>query len=374
MTVADIAGFSSRQLTVLMTVDTVGGVWNYATRLCAALREVHFVWAQMGPPVWAEHRARIAMLPNVLLHESDYRLEWMADAADDLSASCRWLAELAQREAVDFVHVNGFAHARLDIEVPTLVVAHSDVLSWWQAVHGCAAPPQWDAYHRGVAAGLAAASRIVAPSAAALNDLTRHYPVPIQRTAVIANGIDASDYRALLKSPKILAAGRIWDEAKNLKILDAVAPSLDWPIEIAGDVDHPEGGKWSFQNVCLLGRLTAGQIAQHLASASIFVAPARYEPFGLAILEAAAAGCVLVLGDIPSLRENWDGAATFVPPDDVAALASALRHLIAHPGECARLAAAAHQHAQRFTIRRTAAAYRALYGELIRDAARLETA
>ena len=374
MTFADIAGFGSGKLTVLMTVDTVGGVWNYAERLCAALGEIRFVWGQMGPPVLAERRARIGRLPNVVLHESDYRLEWMADAAEDLSASRRWLAELAGREIVDLVHVNGFAHASLGIEVPSVVVAHSDVLSWWQAVHGCAAPPLWDAYRRRVAAGLAVASRIVTPSAAALGDLAKHYPVPIHRTAVIANGIDLADYIALAKTPKILAAGRIWDEAKNLGILDAVAPSLDWPIQITGDVNHPEGGKPRFDNVRLLGRLTAAQMAQQLASTSIFVASARYEPFGLAMLEAAAAGCALVLGDIPSLRENWDGTATFVPPDDVAALSSALRHLIAHSGERARLADAAHQRARRFTIRRTAAAYRALYGELFRDAARLETA
>jgi glycogen synthase len=374
MTVADLAGFSSTRLTVLMTVDTVGGVWNYAERLCAALGEIRFVWGQMGPPVLAEHRARIARLHNVVLRESDYRLEWMADAAEDFSASRGWLAELARCEVVDLVHVNGFAHARLGIEVPTVVVAHSDVLSWWQAVHGRAAPLQWDAYRRRVAAGLAAASRIVTPSAATLSDLGTQYPVPVERTAVIANGIDSTGYIVLPKTPKILAAGRIWDEAKNLGILDAVAPSLDWPIEIAGEVDHPEGGKPRFDNVRLLGRLTAAQMAQQLASASIFVAPARYEPFGLAILEAAAARCALVLGDIPSLRENWDGAATFVPPDDVAALSSALRHLIGHSGERARRADAAHQRAQRFTIRRTAAAYRALYGELVGDAARLETA
>jgi glycogen synthase len=374
MTVAHLAGFSATRLTVLMTVDTVGGVWNYAERLCAALGKIRFVWGQMGPPVLAEHRASIARLPNVVLHESDYRLEWMADAAEDLSASRGWLAELARREVVDLVHLNGFAHALLGIEVPSVVVAHSDVLSWWQAVHGCAAPPQWDTYHRRVAAGLAAASRIVAPSAAALRDLVTQYPVPVERTAIIANGIDPTDYRALPKGPKILAAGRIWDGAKNLGILDAVAPSLDWPIQIAGDVDHPEGGKPRFDNVCLLGRLTAAQMAQQLASASIFVAPARYEPFGLAILEAAAAGCALVLGDIPSLRENWDGAATFAPPDDVAALSSALRYLIADSGERARRADAAHQRAQRFTIRRTADLYRALYGELVGETARLETA
>ena len=39
---------------------------------------------------------------------------------------------------------------------------------------------------------------------------------------------------------------------------------------------------------------------------------ALYEPFGLAVLEAAQAGCALVLSDIPTFRELWDGAALFV--------------------------------------------------------------
>ena len=46
---------------------------------------------------------------------------------------------------------------------------------------------------------------------------------------------------------------------------------------------------------------------------------ARYEPFGLAVLEAAQAGCALVLSDIPTFRELWNGAAQFVPPGDDAA-------------------------------------------------------
>ena len=54
--------------------------------------------------------------------------------------------------------------------------------------------------------------------------------------------------------------------------------------------------------------------------AAIYALPARYEPFRLEVLEAAAPGCALVLGDIASLRELWDGAALFVAPDDDRAL------------------------------------------------------
>lgn len=61
--------------------------------------------------------------------------------------------------------------------------------------------------------------------------------------------------------------------------------------------------------------------------AAIFVAPAVYEPFGLTVLEAASAGCALVLADIPSFRELWQGAALFVPPNDRNALFDALQQM-----------------------------------------------
>jgi glycosyltransferase involved in cell wall biosynthesis len=64
-----------------------------------------------------------------------------------------------------------------------------------------------------------------------------------------------------------------------------------------------------------------------MARASIYALPARYEPFGLSALEAALSGCALVLGDIPSLREVWGEAATYVDPDDADALTAAIARL-----------------------------------------------
>ena len=73
-----------------------------------------------------------------------------------------------------------------------------------------------------------------------------------------------------------------------------------------------------------LGHLPQSKLQAWFERAAIFAAPARYEPFGLSILEAALAGCALVLGDIPSLRENWNDAALFVPPEDSRTLEAAL--------------------------------------------------
>ncbi|MGE3784704.1 MAG: glycosyltransferase family 4 protein, partial [Alphaproteobacteria bacterium] len=310
-------------LTVLMTADAVGGVWNYALALCAALPETRFVLAVMGPMPSAAQREAAARLENLVLEEYGHRLEWMQGAASQLAPSRHWLTLLARRYRPDLVHVNGYAHARNETGLPTVAVAHSDVLSWWRAVHGVAAPRAWGPYRRAVVAGLRAADRIVAPTAAVLDDLAREYGFD-RRTGprcgiVIPNGIDIASYAPRPKRAAIMAAGRLWDEAKNLALLDEVAAGIDWPLDIAGEASHPEGGQARLRAARTLGVLTPAEMAERLGAAAIFAAPARYEPFGLGILEAAASGCALVLGDIPSLRETWDGAALFVPPNEAGA-------------------------------------------------------
>ena len=115
--------------------------------------------------------------------------------------------------------------------------------------------------------------------------------------------------------------------------------------------------------------LSAPTLAQWLSRAAIYALPARYEPFGLSILEAALAGCALVIGDTPSLREVWgDDAACFVPPGDPGALRNALCRLIADPIERARLSHAARKRALAYTPERMAAGYLAAYGKTERPA------
>jgi len=113
-----------------------------------------------------------------------------------------------------------------------------------------------------------------------------------------------------------------------------------------------------------LGELPRGALARELAAASIYALPARYEPFGLSVLEAALSGCALVLGDIASLRETWGEAALYVAPDDHAALLATLQQLIAQPGRRARLAQAALQRARDFTPARQCDAYLDAYARL----------
>ena len=357
-------------LRVLMTADTVGGVWTYALQLAAALRPrgVSVALATMGAPLSADQWAA-ADRAGADIYESGYKLEWMRDPWEDVRAAGRWLLDVERRVRPDVVHLNGYAHAALCWSAPTLVVGHSCVLSWWRAVKGEGAPPEWERYRREVARGLHAADLVAAPTAAMLGALGGHYG-QLDQTMVVHNGRDAAAFPPGRKEPLVLSAGRLWDEAKNAAALESVAPRLDWPVYLAGQGDPPEEGERPARRhagVRCLGMLPPDRLAQWMGRASIYALPARYEPFGLSALEAALAGCALVLGDIPTLREVWGDAAVFVDPNDPAILEVALNELIHDDNERQRLAARARRRALELTSNRMAEGYLRAYREMMNE-------
>ena len=339
---------------VLMTTDTVGGVWGYAVELARSVAPlgIGVTLAAIGR-MSADQRAHAAGLS---LAEGDYQLEWQPDPWAGVAASGDWLLHLERQLRPDVVHLNGYAHGRLPFAAPTVVVGHSCVASWWQAVKGDPAPADWDRYRAEVATGLHAASAVVAPTRAMLAELDRLYG-PTKHSRVICNGRSGDDFGPAAKGPFVLSAGRLWDEAKNLATLRAAAVGLPWPVRVAGD-----GG--AGESVECLGRLDATAMAAQFAAAPIYCLPAKYEPFGLSILEAGLSGCALVLGDIATLRELWDGAAVFVPPNDVDVLRGTLRRLIDDPAERAAWGRRARDRGLRYGVQPMAAAYAALYRSL----------
>ncbi len=349
-----------------MTTDTIGGVWCYAMELTRALEPfgVEVTLATMGAPLSRAQRAEIEARPNVTAHEGRYRLEWMPEPWDDVQRAGDWLLDIAAETRPDIVHLNDYAHGALPWLAPVLVVGHSCVLSWWQAVRGEPAPAEWARYQQTVRRSLRTVDLVVAPTLAMVEALDQLYG-PFRKWQVIPNARDPQTYPSTHKEPWVLAAGRLWDDAKNIQALAQAASGLTWPVIIAGEAQHPDGWRASFPNVQTLGKLNAQALADCYARASIYVLPAYYEPFGLSPLEAALAGCALVLGDIPSLREVWADAAWFVPPHDQEALKAAIEELTADDRLRARYAAQARRRALRFAPKRMGAAYHAAYTELI---------
>jgi glycogen synthase len=351
---------------ILMTTDTLGGVWTYALELACALcrRNIQVALATLGGPLTAAQQTAARSIQGLTMFESQLKLEWMEEPWADIRRAGEWLLRLEEATQPDVVHLNSYVYGALPWSAPSLVVGHSCVLSWWEAVKGGAAPEIWARYRHEVARGLQAADLVLAPTQAMLSALERQYGC-FTRSCVVPNGRDPALFRPGVKEPFILAVGRLWDEAKNVAMVDKVAPLLDWPVYIAGEDRHPAGGQVRYRAIRALGRLGPSALASWLARAAIYALPARYEPFGLSILEAGLAGCALVLGDIPSLREVWDDAAVFVPPEDVDAFAAALQTLIRDPARRAELGVWARTRALQLTPQRMLTGYLAVYQELL---------
>ena len=212
----------------------------------------------------------------------------------------------------DLVHLNGYCHAALPWRAPAIVVAHSCVRSWWRRGARRAGAGRMGSVFGGGFRGLSAATLVVAPSDAMRAALHQEYGAVSATSRVIPNGRNLHGPAPLVKSDLIFAAGRVWDDAKNIAALCDVAVDVPWPVAVAGDCGASDSSKPLPPGVRYLGRLATDEMRELYRRAAIYALPARYEPFGLSVLEAAASGCALVLGDIPSLRENWADAAVFV--------------------------------------------------------------
>jgi glycosyltransferase involved in cell wall biosynthesis len=356
----------SRIRHILMTADTIGGVFFYALELSSALARhgVRTTLATMGGLLSPAQRRAAAGVRGLSIFESTYQLEWMDEPWDDIARAGEWLLALERRVRPDVVHLNGYAHGALEFRAPSLVVAHSSVLSWFESVRGEAAPARYARYREEVSRGVRAAAAVIAPTQATLDAVLRHHG-PLARALVIPNAVDPRRFRPLPKEAFIAALGRLWDPAKNIAALSAVAPRLPWPIRVGGSLTPPEQASAEALSLEHLGVLSRREIEGVLGRAAIYALPARYEPFGLSILEAALSGCALVLGDLPSLREIWgEGAALYVSPDDPDELEATLLSLIKNPAARAEMGLRARDRALHYVPERMARSYLELYAAL----------
>lgn len=346
---------------VLMTTDTVGGAWSPAIDLARGLskRGVKTVLAAMGAAARDSQRAEAAAIPGLTLLDSPFKSEWMDDPWEDVALAGEWLLRLEKAHRPDVVHLAGYAHAALEWKAPTVLTCHGCVVSWWQAIGGSdAAPPAVEKYRQAARNGVTAATHVVSPTNAMLQSVIRNYGTP-KSASVIPNGSQSGDHFIAEKEPFVLATGRMWDEARNLTVLEDVVPKIPWPLMVAGD--EPEHDS----NLTSLGKLDRAEMLDWYARASVYVLPAKYEPYGHSVLEAALSGCALVLGDIGTMREIWDGAALFVEPDQPAQIQAIIASLCSDPESRRRLGEKAHYRAMQFSADIMAKRYLELYNRLV---------
>ncbi len=326
---------------IMLTTDAVGGVWRYSLELAAGLtaRGVDVLLVSMGPRPSLEQRAEAEA--SCALHITDLALDWLAETPAEIAEAASSLAAIAAGWDADGVHLHTPAIvSQARWPVPVVAVAHSCVGTWWRAMRGNRPMPPdlaWRARLGG--AGLQAADAVAAPSRAFARSLAASYGLS-RPVHAIHNGRRARP-EVPGRRTGALTAGRLWDEAKNIRVLDDAAARVAFDIRAAGPCVGPNAATVACRNLRLLGSLDDAALTEAYASARVFVSVARYEPFGLAVLEAAQSGCALVLSDIPTFRELWDGAAAFVDPDDPDAVAHALQAAMREPrlSEAARVRA-----------------------------------
>ena len=326
---------------LLMTTDTVGGVWTYSCDLVEEMlkRGCGVMLVMVGRRPSASQAAWVNAAGerwgrDFSVRRVDVPLEWMEDGGSCYTDSEAEMLEICEEFGPDVVHCNQFCYGALRIDAAKVVVAHSDVLSWWKARYGAGMPASaWRTrYCALVQAGVDAADVVVAPTAAALAGFRQSFDVP-RETRVIANGrttrcTGLSEMDVLAgKRMQAVTCGRVWDEGKQVRLLDEARAPL--PVLIVGERTLATAASEAHsqttyceaaEQVRYLGALSADALEQLLLDSAIYVVTSRYEPFGLAAVEAALAGCAVVANDIASLREVWGDAAVFFAKDDAESL------------------------------------------------------
>jgi len=299
-----------------------------------------------------------------------------------LSLGSAWkLARLARSHAVQIVH----AHLGRDYPLAALAAGRSSA----QLVLTRHVMFPLGRVHK---LTLRRTARVIAVSQPVAAALRSQAIFKSEIISVIHNGIDAESFATakIASSPnqKKLRVGTVGELAPVKRHEDFVrvaqgicAERDDVEFIIAGEDKSRDG-----ENRNRLARLIADahlgdrvqligwteDIANLLASFDLFVSTSESESFGMAIVEAMAAGIPLVATETDGAREVIEANVTgrLVPVGDAEAIAGSINELLSDPAERARLGANAQQATrQRFGLERMVDETVRLYEEVVREAA-----
>jgi glycogen(starch) synthase len=356
----------------------MSGAWTYTRELVTGLvtRGIRVTMVSFGEIPLPEQTSWMDLLHGLDYRPTAFRLEWMHEAPEDFPESSEFLANLVREVQPDLLHLHQFCYGNLAVDVPRVVMAHGDLISWTQAVRGCTPrPTRWLKWYRDtIVRGIAAADAVVAPSAWMLDTIRSTYTRP-RREAVIYPGRNPIFFNPYVsKDDSVLSVGRLLDAGKHVFLLtqhtqpfsvcivgaEQTVPMPRIPIRADVKVSTAES------SVAILGPQTEAQLRALYSRAAVYAATARYEPLGIAPLEAAFSRCAIVANDIPSFREVWGDAALYFRTNDAGDLAQILRQLDAD--RPLRHAYADHAYArarERFTTKRMIDDYLELYRSLV---------
>ena len=351
-------------------MTTFGGGERHLADLSRALVELgHEVYAAAvpGSPLWAE----LSFLPP------DRRLEL---SRINYPKNVTSLAKFARAHEIEVVH----AHAARDYHLAALAVklavslgARSRLVLTRHVLFPL----------RNINKPLLkGAARVIAVSQAVAESLRQNGVIESSKITVVHNGIDIdrferpivgnNDSRVVIGTVGHLAPIKGHDIFVRAAALIS-ARRQDVQFVVIGEDKSPEKDhRKSLENLVselgLKGIVTMpgwrDDMPAMLSSLTVFVSAARSEPFGLAIVEAMAAGLPIVAtaseGALEIIEDGHTGK--LVPVEDHEALAQAINTLLDNPAERERLARNAHLAArERFSLARMARDTEQVYREVL---------
>lgn len=195
---------------------------------------------------------------------------------------------------------------------------------------------------------------------------------------VLFNGVDLDGIRAVERTPSphptVFFCGR-HEERKGLGVLidafaDLPADAELWVASDGPDTDMLRRRTVDQPRIHWLGRISEEEKVRRLRSATVFCAPSLGgESFGVVLIEAMAAGAVVVASALDGYRNvaTDDRDAVLVTPGDARALGAALAAVLGDEPRAERLRDAGTRRAQDFAMSTLASEYLGIYRALIRD-------
>jgi glycosyltransferase involved in cell wall biosynthesis len=332
-------------------------------------RDIEAVWGELGLAV----RPLVLRTPRRVLYELWNRWDRADPAAHNHSTALH---------DVDVVHAPSVAVPPRG-RIPLVVTVHD------------AAPLLYpETYTRlgrrfhelGFAAANARADAIVAPTAAAADEVAAHTAIARERIRPIHHGVDhtiatEAQVEAVrlvfdLEAPYVLWVGTL-EPRKNVSVLvDAFARAVDdadlpHDLVLAGPQGWLSESDAVAQRARALGRrvrftgpLSPDELRALYRGADLFALPSRHEGFGLPALEAMAQGTAVVCSDLPVLREVTGGHARLVPPSDGDGWADALVALLRDDAARTALGEVGRVHSLGFTWARSCAQHVEVYASV----------
>ena len=242
------------------------------------------------------------------------------------------------------------------------------------------------------AAGLRRADALVAVSGHTRRELVERLGIPPARITIVPEGVDCGAFRPvserLLEDPYILYVGseqprknldtlfrafaRVRASFANLKLVKVGAPGgCEGPFRrLTLECAEATG---VLADLVIAGKVSHDELLAWYSGACCLALPSRHEGFGLPSLEAMACGCPTVVSAAGALPEvAGDAGLVYGPPDDVNALADALRLLVSRPKERARLSRAGLERAREMSWAPTGTLTRRVWREVLADRAARE--